>query len=69
MKFEFTKSECDYIISEGMLEDNEFELDKLLIYKNKGYTRVKIANLLNVSTDCVDKRTKKLIKVIKKVLK
>lgn len=64
--FEFTKTEYDYIIKECMLDE---EYQKLLEYKIKGYSRVKIAMELNVSEFTIDKMTKRLKKKITKVIK
>jgi DNA-binding NarL/FixJ family response regulator len=63
--FEFTKSDYDYIVKEAMLDD---EYSKLLEYKIKGYSRVKIAMELNVSEYTVDKMLQKLKKKITKIL-
>ena len=64
--FEFTKTEYDYIIKECMLDE---EYQKLLEYKIKGYSRIKIAMKLNVSEFTIDKMTKRLKKKITKVVK
>lgn len=64
--FEFTKTEYDYIVKECMLDE---EYQKLLEYKIKGYSRIKIAMELNVSEFTIDKMTKKLKKKITKVIK
>ena len=63
--FEFTKSDYDYIVKECMLDE---EYQRLLEYKIKGYSRVKIAMELNVSEYTVDKMTQKLKKKIIKIL-
>lgn len=63
--FEFTKTDYDYIVNECMLDD---EYKKLLEYKIKGYSRVKIAMELNVTEYTVDKMIQKLKKKIKKIL-
>lgn len=63
--FEFTKTEYDYIVKEAMLDE---EYSKLLEYKIKGYSRVKIAMELNVSEYTVDKMLQKLKKKITKIL-
>lgn len=63
--FEFTKTDYDYIVNECMLDD---EYKKLLEYKIKGYSRVKIAMELNVTEYTIDKMTQKLKKKIKKIL-
>ena len=44
--FEFTKTDYDFIVKECMLDE---EYQKLLEYKIKGYSIVKMAELLNVS--------------------
>lgn len=63
MFFEFTKSDYDYIVKEGMLDE---EYQKLLEYKIKGYSIVKIAELLNCSEARVSIMIKKLkIKITK----
>lgn len=63
--FEFTKTEFEYICNECMLND---EYKKLLEMKIKGYSRVKIADELNVSVDTLDKMIRKLKEKIKKIL-
>ena len=63
--FELTKKDYDYIVQECMLDE---EYQKLLEYKIKGYSRVKIALELNVSEYTVDKMVQKLKKKIKKIL-
>ena len=63
--FEFTKTDYEYIIKEAMLDE---EYQKLLEYKIKGYSRVKIATKLNVSEYTVDKMIQKLKKKITKIL-
>jgi len=63
--FEFTKTDYDYIVNECMLDD---EYKKLLEYKIKGYSRVKIAMELNVTEYTVDKMIQKLKKKITKIL-
>jgi DNA-binding NarL/FixJ family response regulator len=63
--FEFTKSDYDYIIKECMLDE---DYQKLLEYKIKGYSIVKIAQLLNVSEATVSVMVSKLKKKIKKIL-
>lgn len=63
--FEFTKSDYEYIVQECILDD---EFAKLLEYKIKGYSRVKIAMELNVSEYTVDKMIQKLKKKITKIL-
>lgn len=63
--FEFTKSDFDYIVNECMLDD---DYKKLLEYKIKGYSIVKIAQLLNVSEATVSVMVSKLKKKIRKIL-
>lgn len=63
--FEFTKSDYDYIVHECMLDE---DYQKLLEYKIKGYSIVKIAQLLNVSEATVSVMVSKLKKKIKKIL-
>lgn len=63
--FEFTKKDYEYIVEQCMLDE---EYAKLLEYKIKGYSRVKIALELNVSEYTVDKMLQKLKKKIMKIL-
>lgn len=63
--FEFNKSDYDYIVKECMLNE---EYQRLLEYKIKGYSRIKISQLLNVSEFTVDKMTKTLKKKITKII-
>lgn len=63
--FEFTKTDYDYLVKEGMLDSPYKEL---LEYKIKGYSIVKIADLLNTSTSNVSVYTDKLKKKIMKIL-
>jgi DNA-directed RNA polymerase specialized sigma24 family protein len=63
--FEFTKKDYDYIVQECMLDE---EYQKLLEYKIRGYSRTKIADLLHVSVDTLDKMIQKLKKKIKKII-
>lgn len=63
--FEFTKSDYDYIVKEAMLNE---EYQKLLEYKIKGYSIIKIAELLNVSEATVSVMVAKLKKKIKRIL-
>lgn len=63
--FDLTKTDYEYIVNECMLDE---EYQKLLEYKIKGYSRVKIAMQLNVSEYTVDKMIQKLKKKIKKIL-
>ena len=63
--FEFTKTDFDYIVKECMLDE---EYQKLLEYKIKGYSIIKIADLLGVSEATVSVMVKKLKNKIKKIL-
>lgn len=63
--FEFTKTDYEYIVKECMLDD---DYQKLLEYKIKGYTIVKMAQLLNVSEATISVMVGKLKKKIKKIL-
>lgn len=63
--FEFSKDDYDYIVEKAMLNE---EYQKLLEYKIKGYSRVKIAMQLNVTEYTVDKMIQKLKKKITKIL-
>ena len=63
--FEFTKTDFDFIVKEAMLNE---EYQKLLEYKIKGYSIIKIAGLLNVSEATVSVMISKLKKKIKKIL-
>lgn len=65
MFFEFTKSDYDYIVKECMLDE---EYTKLLEYKIKGYSIVKVADLLNCSEARVNVMIKKLKKKIRKII-
>lgn len=63
--FEFSKDDYDYIVDKAMLNE---EYQKLLEYKIKGYSRVKMAMKLNVTEYTIDKMTQKLKKKITKIL-
>ena len=63
--FNLTKTDYDYIVSECMLDE---EYQKLLEYKIKGYSIVKMAQLLNVSEATISIMVSKLKKKIKKIL-
>lgn len=63
--FDFTKSDYDYIIQECMLDE---EYQKLLEYKIKGYSIIKMAQLLGVSEATISVMVKKLKKKIKKII-
>ena len=63
--FEFTKTDFDYIVNECMLDET---YAKLLEYKIKGYSIIKMAELLSVSEATVSVMISKLKKKIKKIL-
>lgn len=63
--FELTRTDYEYIVKECMLDE---EYKKLLEFKIKGYSRVKMAMELNVSEYTIDKMLQKLKKKIKKIL-
>ena len=63
--FEFTKTDYDYIVKECMLDE---EYQKLLEYKIKGYSIVKMSQLLNVSEATISVMISKLKKKIKKII-
>lgn len=63
--FEFTKTDYERIVEECMLDD---EYQKLLEYKIKGYSIVKIAQLLNRSEGAINVRIKNLKKKIRKII-
>jgi len=63
--FEFNKADYDYIVEQCMLDD---EYQKLLEYKIKGYSIVKIADLLNCSEARISVMTNKLKKKIRKII-
>lgn len=63
--FEFTKSDYDYIVKECMLDE---EYSKLLEYKIKGYSIVKMAQLLGVSEPTISVMVNKLKKKIRKII-
>ena len=63
--FEFTKQDYNRIVEECMLDE---EYSKLLEYKIKGYSIVKIADLLMCSEAKVSVMTKNLKKKIKKII-
>lgn len=63
--FNFTKTEYKYICEECMLNE---EYQKLLEMEIMDYSRVKMADELNVSIDTIDKMIKKLKEKIKKIL-
>jgi transposase len=63
--FEFTRSDYDYIVKECMLDE---EYSKLLEYKIKGYSIVKMAQLLGVSEATISVMVNKLKKKIRKII-
>ena len=63
--FEFTRTDYEYIVKECMLDE---EYAKLLEYKIKGYSIVKIAQLLGVSEATVSVMVSKLKKKIRKII-
>ena len=63
--FDFTKSDYDYIVKECMLDE---EYQKLLEYKIKGYSIVKMAQLLGVSEATISIMVKKLKKKIRRII-
>lgn len=63
--FEFTRTEFNWICEECMLDD---EYKKLLEYKIRGYSIVKIADLLNCSEARVNVMIKKLKKKIRRII-
>ena len=63
--FDFTKTDYEYIIKECMLDE---EYQKLLEYKIKGYSIIKMAQLLGVSEATISVMVKKLKKKIKRII-
>ena len=63
--FDFTKSDYDYIVKECMLDE---EYQKLLEYKIKGYSIVKMSQLLGVSEATISIMVKKLKKKIRRII-
>lgn len=63
--FEFTKSDYDYSVKECMLDE---EYQKLLEYKIRGYSIVKMAQLLNVSEATISVMVRKLKKKIRRII-
>ena len=63
--FEFTKKDFEYIVEECMLDE---EYTKLLEYKIKGYSIVKMAQLLGVSEPTISVMINKLKKKIKRII-
>ena len=63
--FEFNKADYDRIVEECMLDE---EYQKLLEYKIKGYSIVRIADLLNCSEARVSVMINKLKKKIRRII-
>ena len=63
--FEFTKTDYEKICNECMLDE---EYKKLLEYKIKGYSIVKMADELNCSQARISVMVKKLKKKIRKII-
>ena len=63
--FEFTRTDYETIIKECMLDE---EYQKLLEYKIKGYSIIKMAQLLGVSEATISIMVKKLKKKIRKII-
>lgn len=63
--FELTRKDFEYIVEECMLDE---EYTKLLECKIKGYSIVKMAQLLNVSEATISLMVKKLKKKITKII-
>ena len=63
--FEFTKSDYNRICEECMLDE---EYKKLLEYKIKGYSIIKMADELNCSQARISVMVSKLTKKIKKII-
>lgn len=64
-KFDFTKTEFQYIVDECMFNDELKEIFEMLI---KNYSRVQIAMKLNLSERTLDKRIREIKNKIKKIL-
>lgn len=63
--FELTKTDYNNIVEEAMLDE---EYQKLLEYKIKGYSIVKMAQLLGVSEATISVMVKKLKRKIKRII-
>lgn len=63
--FELTRTDYDKIVNECMLDE---EYQKLLEYKIKGYSIIKMAQLLGVSEATISVMVKKLKKKIKRII-
>ena len=64
-KFDFTKSEYEYIVEECMFNE---ELKTILEMLIKNYSRTQIAMKLNMSERTLDKRIRVIKNKIKKIL-
>ena len=63
--FELTRKDFEYIVEECMLDE---EYAKLLEYKIKGYSIVKMAQLLNVSEPTISVMVNRLKNKIKRII-
>lgn len=63
--FELTRKDFEYIVEECMLDE---EYAKLLEYKIKGYSIVKMAQLMGVSEPTISVMVNKLKKKIRKII-
>lgn len=63
--FELTRKDFEYIVEECMLDE---EYTKLLEYKIKGYSIVKMAQLLNVSEPTISVMVNRLKSKIKRII-
>lgn len=63
--FELTRKDFEYIVEECMLDE---EYTKLLEYKIKGYSIVKMAQLMGVSEPTISVMVKRLKKKIKRII-
>ena len=63
--FELTKTDYDFIVKECMLDE---EYQKLLEYKIKGYSIIKMSQLLGVSEATISVMIKKLKNKIRKII-
>ena len=63
--FELTRKDFEYIVEECMLDE---EYAKLLEYKIKGYSIVKMAQLLNISEPTISVMVNRLKNKIKRII-
>lgn len=63
--FEFNRADYERFVKECMLDE---EYQKLLEYKIKGYSIIKMAQLLNVSEATISVMVKKLKNKIKRII-